>query len=52
MYEAPSPNLKVMQELSKFFDTTNINDDDEFSEQGCETCDYGSKYGYTLSIRP
>jgi hypothetical protein len=52
MYEAPSPNLKVMTELAEFFDTKNINDDDSFGESGCETCDYGSSYGYTLKIRP
>ncbi len=52
MYEAPSPTLAVMTELAEFFGTKNINDDDRFGESGCETCDYGSSYGYTLTIRP
>lgn len=52
MYEAPSPNLNVLTQLAEFFGTKNINDDDHFSNGGCETCDYGSSYGYTLTIRP
>lgn len=51
MYEAPMLNLYYMVELSKVFGTMNINDDDRFSWMGCETCDYGSSYGFTLSIR-
>lgn len=52
MYGAPSPTLAVMTKLAQFFETTNINDDNHFSNEGCETCDYGSVYGYTLTIRP
>lgn len=52
MYEVPQPNLQVMTDLAEFFGTKNINDDDRFADGGCETCDYGSSYGYTLSIRP
>ena len=52
MYEAPSPTLEVMTKLADFFGTRNINDDDRFANGGCETCDYGSSYGYTLTIRP
>lgn len=52
MYGAPSPTLEVMTRLANFFGTTNINDDDHFAEGGCETCDYGSSYGYTLTVRP
>lgn len=52
MYEAPCLNLEVLRQLADFFETDNINDDDKFSYGGCETCDYGSSYGYTLSIRP
>jgi hypothetical protein len=52
MYEAPPLNLEVLTELSEFFGTKNINDDDRFNWSGCETCDYGSSYGYTLTIRP
>jgi hypothetical protein len=51
MYGAPSPNLQVLQKLAEYFGTMNVNDDDAFSNSGCETCDYGSSYGYTLTIR-
>jgi len=52
MYEAPSPTLDVLMQLAEFFGTNNINDDDRFANGGCETCDYGSSYGYTLTVRP
>ncbi len=52
MYESPSLNLSHMMELAEFFGTKNINDDYRFANQGCETCDYGSSYGFTLTIRP
>jgi hypothetical protein len=53
MYEAPpSPTLDVLMQLAEFFGTKNINDDDKFANGGCETCDYGSSYGYTLTVRP
>ena len=52
MYEAPGLSFKHLMALSEFFDTKNINDDDRFSYGGCETCDYGSSYGFTLTIRP
>lgn len=51
-HESPPLNLNVMQRLSNFFETTNINDDDHFRIGGCETCDYGSRIGFTLTIRP
>lgn len=52
MYEAPSPTLNVLMQLADFFETKNINDDNHFANGGCETCDYGSSYGYTLTVRP
>lgn len=51
MYEAPSPTYDVLMAMADFFGTMNINDDEHFSEGGCETCDYGSSYGYTLTVR-
>jgi hypothetical protein len=39
-------------ELAEFFDTKNINDDEKFSNGGCETCDWGSSYGFELVVRP
>lgn len=52
MYSAPGLNFEALMALSEFFGTKNINDDDRFYSGGCETCDYGSSYGFTLSIRP
>ncbi len=52
MYESPSLNLGLLMELAEFFGTKNINDDDRFSNGGCDTCDYGSSYGFTLTVRP
>lgn len=52
MYEAQSPNYGVLKQIAEFFETENVNDDDAFSDSGCESCDYGSSYGYTLRVRP
>jgi len=52
MYEAPSPTFDVLMQMAEFFGTKNINDDASFANSGCETCDYGSSYGYTLTVRP
>lgn len=51
MYDAPPCNLTHLKALSEFFDTDNINDE-RFSHGGCESCDYGSEYGFTLVIKP
>ena len=52
MYEAPGLSFGHLMKLAEFFGTKNINDDDRFSFGGCETCDYGSSYGFTLTVRP
>ena len=52
MYDAPPLNLASLKLLAEFFETTNINDDEHFQDGGCDTCDYGSAYGFTLVIRP
>lgn len=51
MYEAPGRSLKQLVLLSEFFGTTDIEDVDSFGWPGCESCDYGSKYGVTLEVR-
>lgn len=51
MYSAPGLGLKKLIALSEFFETQNINDS-RFSYSGCDTCDYGSDYGFTLIIKP
>ena len=52
MYEAPGLSFAQLKELSDFFESVHINDDARFSYGGCETCDYGSEYGFTLTVRP
>ena len=51
MYEAPGLSLKQLMSLAVFFGTQNITDE-RFASCGCESCDYGSCYGFTLEVRP
>jgi len=51
MYSSPELSFSTLLKISEFFGTQNINDDDRFSEFGCDTCDYGSSYGFTLTVR-
>ena len=51
MYESPGLTFAQLKALSEFFETENLNDIDNFAYGGCETCDYGSKYGFTLTIK-
>lgn len=51
MYEAPGLEFAQLSALADLFGTKKINDD-SFSYNGCETCDYGSKRGFTLTVRP
>lgn len=50
MYEPPVLNFGILKSLSEMFGTDEINVDD-YSQAGCETCDYGSEYGHTIEIR-
>lgn len=52
MYRPPGLGLAKLMRLAEFFGTTNIDDADHFQNAGCETCDYGSSYGFTLVIKP
>jgi hypothetical protein len=51
MYEAPGLRLQDLIELVDFFGTKNIESAGNFSHGGCETCDFGSSYGFTLQVR-
>ena len=51
MYESPKLNFPLLMKLADFLGTKNINDGDRFANGGCETCDYGSSYGFTLIAR-
>ena len=49
MYEPPSLSFATMTEISEMFGTKEI-DFDNYSHGGCETCDYGSRYGYKIQV--
>jgi hypothetical protein len=49
-YESPELSFKHLENLSKTFGTTNI-DVDNYTQSGCDTCDYGSSYGNTIQLR-
>src|SRR5574343_268593 len=44
-YSAPAITFSMLKDLSNTFGTDSIDVDKSISEQGCETCDYGSIYG-------
>lgn len=50
MYTSPKLGLKELKAWSEFFDTDNIDKYDDISESGCDTCDYGSRYGYVIRV--
>lgn len=52
MYEPPPFNSTLLFALCDFFDTKHINDVNRWSNGGCETCDYGSDYGFELEVLP
>ena len=52
MYNAPGLTFAQLKALGEFFQTENINDDDNFYQGGCPTCDYPSESGFTLTVRP
>jgi hypothetical protein len=49
MYKSPELSFAKLLELSQLFGTTEI-DVDNYSETGCESCDWGSDYGHEISI--
>ena len=50
MYDCPELNFSIYKKYSEFFGTDNIDKYDDISESGCESCDYGSKYGYAIRV--
>ena len=52
MYEAPGLSFLKIQALAKFFDTLNVETESEFRNGGCDTCDYGSSYGFKIKVSP
>lgn len=50
MYDSPDLNFDLLFTISALFSTTLI-DVGIVSEGGCESCDYGSKYGHQIIVR-
>lgn len=50
MYDCPPLGFKQLKALSEVFQTDNIDKYDDISSSGCETCDYGSRYGYAFRV--
>lgn len=50
MYGAPSLSFKELKAVSELFGTDDI-DVDNYRQEGCETCDWGSDYGHTIQVR-
>lgn len=49
-YEAPGRSLKQLLELAEVVGSTEIEEGYTFNSRGCDTCDYGSKYGVELIV--
>lgn len=47
--ELPKMNLEFLEKLGEHFGTTAI-DVDDISNGGCESCDYGSRYGWEIQV--
>lgn len=52
MYEYVDVTFEQLEQLSKVFETKNINiGEDRESYGGCESCDYGSKYTLRIYVK-
>ena len=50
MYSPPTLSFDNMLEISEYFGTKEIDFNNSISTSGCETCDYGSFYGYEIEV--
>ncbi len=50
MYSAPPFSYALLRKWVEFFGTEEIDTSDGISRGGCESCDYGSEYGFTVKI--
>ena len=51
MYDPPGLSFEKLSKLAEFFGTDRVGDEEFIREGGCETCDYGSKYGFVLLVQ-
>jgi hypothetical protein len=50
MYNAPDISYKEMKKVADYFGTVEMDFQQDISDPGCDTCDWGSRYGYTVYI--
>lgn len=50
MYNAPDISFAILKQLSEFFGTDDIRVE-TFGYPGCDTYDYGSKYGHNIEFK-
>ncbi len=48
MYSSPDISYEQLEEIAKKLNFSKFEKYDEISNSGCDTCDYGSSYGYAL----
>ena len=48
MYSSPDVSYEQLEEIAKKLNFSKFEKYDEISNSGCDTCDYGSSYGYAL----
>jgi hypothetical protein len=49
-YSPPDLSYKLLRSWVEHFGTEQIDTSDHISQKGCETCDYGSRYGFRIII--
>lgn len=49
-YQAPGRSLKQLLELAAILGSTDIEEGCTYNDRGCDTCDYGSRYGVDLIV--
>lgn len=51
MFEPPGLTPAQLEGLAKFFGAKHAGDPEhDINEPGCETCDYGSRYGFEIAL--
>lgn len=52
-YQSPEIKFSDLLALSQYFGgTERIGEVNDWAQSGCETCDYGSSYGFTVRVLP
>lgn len=52
MYESPPQCDSLLAKLGEFFGTKNVDIHYDIGDGGCESCDYGSRYGFAVQLWP